>query len=462
MLRSSVFLQTISFLAKKVWDPARTRMRMIAPTGWAERAPRQHDDCIGGYGVPVQRTMSNPLTNPWLAPERLSVLFLPITGLAVAVTLLPLGASNYDMWNFFVPWMNAVQDRGLASLSGDFAAYTPPHIYLMYVASGLVPWIGTVAAIKLINLPFIAILSLAIYHIVLIASENRKRAATAAALFWIAPTPLVIAFAWGQFECLYAAFLALFVLFAIKRAPIAAASMFGVSLAFKPQAIFLLPLLLYLILAKQMRVWHLVFLPITYLLMMAPAAIAGRGWLDLVNSVYVGPFEALSMLAVNAPNPWKIVGGLQLVDYRTGLLVGTAAAGLGGLFISVGALRLEPNARTVVLVAALSGALMPYLLPKMHERYFFVADIMTFTLAFVIPRLWITAPLFQVGSLLSYLPYLGLPVHGPILGILPVTFGVGILALAFVSAQVASRVTLRDVVHRFGGVAGERPVGSVT
>ena len=50
---------------------------------------------------------------------------------------------------------------------------------------------------------------------------------------------------------------------------------------------------------------------------------------------------------------------------------------------------------------------MPYLLPKMHERYFFVADIMTLTLAFVDPRLWVTVPLFQVGSLLSYLPYFG-------------------------------------------------------
>jgi hypothetical protein len=211
-----------------------------------------------------------------------------------------------------------------------------------------------------------------------------------------------------------------------------------------------------------MRVWHLVFVPAMYLLLMVPAAIAGFRWLDLINSVYVAPFEAFSVLAVDAPNPWKIVGGLQLLDYRTGLLVGTVAAGLAGLVISVGTLRLEPNARTVVLVAALSGALMPYLLPKMHDRYFFVADVMTFTLAFVIPRLWATAALFQMGSLLSYLPYFGVSIHGPIYAILPVTFGVGILALAYVSAQVASTVRLRDVVYPFGRPACERPVESVT
>ncbi len=391
--------------------------------------------------------------SPWLSRERFSVLLLPITGVAAAVALLPFGGSNHDMTAFFIPWMKVVQDRGLASLSGEFSGYPPPYIYLLYLASWLVPLTGASAAIKLINLPFIAILSFAIYQTVLLASGSRNRAATAAAVICITPTLLVNAFAWGQTDCVYGAFLALFVLFAIKRAPVAAAIMFGISLGFKPQPIFLLPLLLYLILAKQMKVWHLVFLPAMYLLMMVPAAIAGRPWLELVT-VYIGPFEAFSVLAIHAPNPWRIIGGLKLVDYDTGLLVGSAAAGLAGLVIAVGSLRLERSARTIVLVAALSGALMPYLLPKMHDRYFFVADIMTLTLAFVIPRLWVTAPLFQVGSLLSYLPYFGLSVRASIYAVLPVTFAVSILALEYASAQVGSGVRMRDL---FDLKTAERP-----
>jgi hypothetical protein len=100
---------------------------------------------------------------------------------------------------------------------------------------------------------------------------------------------------------------------------------------------------------------------------------------------------------------------------------------------------------------------MPYLLPKMHERYFFVADITTLTLAFVIPRLWVTVPLFQVGSLLSYLPYFGLSVRAPVYAILPVTFGVGLLALEYVHGQVDSAVRMRDVFHRNGDLAGGPP-----
>jgi Gpi18-like mannosyltransferase len=267
----------------------------------------------------------------------------------------------------------------------------------------------------------------------------------AAAVVCVAPTPLVNAFAWGQTDCIFTSFLALFVLFAIRRAPVAAASMFGVALAFKLQATFLLPLLLYLILAKQMRVWHLVILPVIYVLMMVPAALAGRPWLELVT-LYVGQYQSYSDLAIHAANPWRIVVALKLIDYSTGVVIGMAAAGLMGLAIAVGSLRLETTSRTIVFVAALSAALMPYLLPKMHDRYFFVADIMTLTLAFVDPRLWVLFPLFQVGSLLSYLPYFGLSVHAPVYALLPVTFGVSSLALEHVRAQVRSSVTIRDIV----------------
>ena len=161
--------------------------------------------------------MSKRLTNSWLAPERLPVLLLPITGIAVVVALLPVGfTTGGDVVTYFGPWMDAVQHRGLASLSGEFADYTPPYIYLMYLASWLVPLVGPLAAIKLINVPFIAILALAIHQTVLFSSGNRSRAATAAATLCVAPTPLVNAFAWGQTDCIYTSFLALFVLFAIR------------------------------------------------------------------------------------------------------------------------------------------------------------------------------------------------------------------------------------------------------
>ena len=75
-----------------------------------------------------------------------------------------------------------------------------------------------------------------------------------------------------------------------------------------------------------------------------------------------------------------------------------------------------------------------------------MADIMTLTLAFVDPRLGVTVHLFQVGSLLSYLPYFGLSVRAPIYALLPRHFGVSILALEYERAHVRSSVSIRDIV----------------
>jgi len=46
------------------------------------------------------------------------------------------------------------------------------------------------------------------------------------------------------------------------------------------------------------------------------------------------------------------------------------------------------------------------LLPKMHERYFYPADVFSLVAAFFIPEIWFVPIAYQVISLLSYTPFL--------------------------------------------------------
>ncbi|MBC1270570.1 hypothetical protein GNF07_26340, partial [Trichormus variabilis FSR] len=52
--------------------------------------------------------------------------------------------------------------------------------------------------------------------------------------------------------------------------------------------------------------------------------------------------------------------------------------------------------------------LMPYILPKMHQRYFYPADICSIILAFYLPQYRWVAIAVQLSSLFSYL---GTPIH---------------------------------------------------
>ena len=222
--------------------------------------------------------------------------------------------------------------------------------------------------------------------------------------------------------------------------------MFGVAVGFKLLAMFLLPVLLYLILARQMKVWHLLLVPVVYVLMMVPAAIAGRPWSDLAI-IYVGQFNFFSELAMEAPQSMEDCRCSRTYRLSYRRVDWTRRRFSDSADDPDRALRLQPGAHTILLVGPLSAALMPYLLPKMHDRYFFVADVMTLTLAFVNHRWWVTFPLFQVGSLLAYLAYFRLPMYGPLLAIPPITFGVGILTFAYVRAHIDRTANLGDRTH---------------
>ena len=169
--------------------------------------------------------------------------------------------------------------------------------------------------------------------------------------------------------------------------------------------------------------------------MMIPAALIGRPWVELLL-VYIKQFGTYDRLSLSAPNPW-LVGDLVL-DYQTGVMMGVTLSLAAGFMITVGSKNVERSARNNLIVAVLCAAAMPYVLPKMHERYFFVADVFTLALALTDPRLWATAVLFQIGSLVSYLQYFGLAKGGPAVGLALITIGLVRLSLVWLEARAAA------------------------
>lgn len=123
----------------------------------------------------------------------------------------------------------------------------------------------------------------------------------------------------------------------------------------------------------------------------------------------------------NAPAAWKWIGTL---------LAALGAAALVAL-AAVQRVRLRPE---VLLRFALLAALaVPFLLPAMHERYFYLADVLSIVFACRFPRYFFVPIAMQAVSLLSYAPYLlGTPV-----GYLPFVSG---LVLALIVAVAADLV----------------------
>jgi hypothetical protein len=235
---------------------------------------------------------------------------------------------------------------------------------------------------------------------------------------------------------------------------------FGLALAFKPQAIFLGPLLLGFLLAQR-AVGRLLLVPLPYMLLALPMLIAGRSWTS-VFGVYVAPamseFESLSN---NAAGLWTWI--LPLTGQsQAAPIVGVVCAVLAGGVIARAAARPSngPRARPtgrdnrpadLVIGAALCCTLMPFLLPKMHDRYFFAGEVLTAMAACLRPSLLLAAVATQTAALLAYHPFL-LALTGWRVPVATAFSLIAILALAFDQRSVLwGKVANHSLLQRSSG-----------
>jgi Gpi18-like mannosyltransferase len=294
-------------------------------------------------------------------------------------------------------------------MGDSFSEYAPPYLYLLAVATYLPLPVDDQTLVKLINVPFVALIALAMFLLARRFGRSTAAATVAAAGVILLPTLGVNAFVWGQADTIYTPFLLFSVVLALAGRPWWAVALFGVALSIKLQGIFLAPFLAFMVMAGRIP-WTAAFVvPAVYLASLMPCVLLGRPIGELVQ-VYLVQGKYYNKLSMNAPNAWFWADHLfgasnNWTIYKLGTLVGMAlAAGAGALIMLMGVARRRLTDRAILLAATLSMTVMPYVLPKMHDRFFFGADLFAYALAWVDRRLLWVAIAMQASSLLSYSP----------------------------------------------------------
>jgi Gpi18-like mannosyltransferase len=185
---------------------------------------------------------------------------------------------------------------------------------------------------------------------------------------------------------------------------------FGVAVAFKLQAIFVGPVIVALLLAGELPWISLPWIPLAYILMLVPAAIAGRPVYKLAT-LYSSQYSSSPLLGMNVANLYQLIEPLVLKRaYVTHALNTTALAlaGTGTLFLIIYLSRNPAWLQGWRLLAATAAPLLlePFLLPKMHDRYFFAGDVMMLVLALMRPSFALPAILLQASAVMVYYPFL--------------------------------------------------------
>ncbi|MFQ5613886.1 MAG: hypothetical protein ACE5H9_17330 [Anaerolineae bacterium] len=310
-----------------------------------------------------------------------------------------------DYWSFTSHWYAFVnQQGGFAALAHDFTNYSPFYSYFLVIAAALFSGLSDVFAIKLISIVFDFVCAGFVYKIVRLKYPVGVLPVFGFLTVLFAPTVFLNSSLWGQTDVIYTTGLVACLYFLLVKKEIPAFIAFGLAVSFKMQAIFLGPLLLILLLKRRVSWKSFALVPFTYLAVMLPAWLAGRPLNELLF-VYLNQANFYRDLTKNAPNLYQwIPNDLYDIFYPAGLIWTLSIVFLLALGVYKSRAAISPA--IMVQLATVSVVLMPYFLPKMHERYFFAADVLSIVFAFYYPR-YFFIPLVVGGvSLFSYFPFL--------------------------------------------------------
>ena len=219
-----------------------------------------------------------------------------------------------------------------------------------------------------------------------------------------APTVVLNAAAWGQIDSIYTAGLLACVYYLLRKKNWLACVAFGLAFAIKLQSIYLVPFLLALSLKKDLPWKCLLAIPAVYLVSIIPAWIAGRPLPELLTiyTAQVGGYEGL------VHNATSVFTWLPLADYNTWYLPGVIfAGGICLLYVYlIFRSREETLSPHLVMLVLASLLIVPFFLPKTHDRYYFSADVLSIAFGFYFPNFFFVPILINLTSFFIYQPYL--------------------------------------------------------
>jgi Gpi18-like mannosyltransferase len=321
--------------------------------------------------------------------------------ISVVFRILSIPHSNLDMDTYNLQWYQELSEKGIQETLGkNFTNYTPPYTYLLSLATLTRDFLAPLTAIKFIPICFDLFGAFLIYKIVKLNYQSGENPKLAAAIYFSAPSVILNSSFWGQADSIYTSLLLACLYLLLTNNPFLAITAFGAAFSVKAQAVFLLPFLVILALRKKINWRYFGIIPFVYfLLSVFPVVLLGRPFLDalLVYARQSGTYNRLSM---NAPNLYSLLQIEWNSWYLHILLIGlatTAVITMGWIYTTWQA-KVKMDEKYTILIAFISVALIPFLLPKMHDRYFYPADVFAIILAFYWPSLWYISIFSQLSS----------------------------------------------------------------
>ena len=357
------------------------------------------------------------------------VISIALTIAAFALRGLAFDYETLDYQNFLHPWCEFFRaNGGFKALATPVGNYNIPYLYFLALFSYLP--IRDLYLIKLLSVFFDVLLAWG--SAMLLGRVTGSRARKLACFFSVLllPTVFLNGSVWGQCDSTYVAMAVLAIWLALEGKPVWSMLCITLSFGFKLQAVFVMPLWAVFLMQGRIRWKHLLLFPAAYVLLVLPAVLLGRPFLDTITLYFNQTGSIGSGLNYNSPSIFAVFWQIREPEPASTIAIAAAFIYMVNLLAVAWVNRAKLSDRAVIALAVLFAIGIPFLLPHMHDRYFYAADILSVVLAYAMPVLWLAAPLTQFASLLGYHAYLKMRY------LLPMRYGSAALILSLALALI--------------------------
>ena len=354
-------------------------------------------------------------TKNWKVFDALVVFIIVSITLLLRLMVIDLKFTDYTVC--LKPWVDMFRSYGgFHGLKYTIGNYTPAYMHLLMLISYFN--VEPVYLIKGAGIIIDYLLAFIAMKLV-VPSKDKYKQLIVFSIVLLLPTVLINASVWGQCDNIYTMFILAALYIALQEKTLTfrfsrnnagkvlviqtdtlVFILVGCAFSFKLQTVFIMPVLALIFLTKRYRLRTIFWIPAVYCITLIPSLIAGRPLKELLL-LYFSQAKTYPELQLNYPNIYSFWLFEPLASRFGKFCILFCGATLVLFVYYFYYKKVKLTAEFLCIFTTFSVLYITFLLPHMHERYAYIAEITVLIYLFQSKKLWLPI-LLQLSTLALY------------------------------------------------------------
>lgn len=351
--------------------------------------------------------------------NKIIIITLLITVIIISVLLRLKGIyfESIDMTKCLYNWFDFLKNNGgLSALKYEIGDYNIPYMTILAILSYIPA--KPIVLIKAVSIIFDYLLAISCVKLVkeiLKEKYDERIGILVFSIIVLLPTVILNSSYWGQCDSIYTTFIIISLIYLIREKYLTSFIFLGVSFAFKLQFIFILPLyVLYFLGKRKFSIYYFIIIPIVNLLMCTPAMLLGKNVLECIKIYFNQTSEYNYKISLNFPGIYNLFYDTDEFsdiitpnNYLPQIMILVLAIIFIGTAVYVLIKQTNFDSKNIIEIALWSVIISTFLLPYMHDRYMFMADILSIIYCVINGRKKVYIPIIiNLCSTYTYIVFL--------------------------------------------------------